>query len=319
LIKMMADSDVAVVICAYSLDRWTVLESSVKSVVQQTCQPRQLIVVIDHNADLLDRARQFLPSSVKVVANSRTRGLSGARNTGVAHAEARFVAFLDDDAEADPEWLEQLMLGFDAPHVLGVGGFIELHQSSSDLIKPQHWLPPEFKWVVGCTYAGMPTAAGQIRNLIGANMCLRRDVLESLGGFSSGLGRTDNQADGCEETDFCIRALRRWLDGRFVYQPSAIVRHHVPADRLTWSYFCKRCYAEGRSKAELAHRVGAGAALSVERSYVARTLSRTLFVRVGRAVSRQELSALTQAAAIVIGVTAAFAGYVAGYAGQLAK
>jgi GT2 family glycosyltransferase len=298
--------DVAVIVCAFSLERWSALTACVESVLQQTCQPYQVIVVIDHNADLFECARRQFAGEVKVVENTGERGLSGARNSGLTHVNEQFVAFLDDDAVADPDWLEQLLLGFDTSNVLGVGGCIQPLWAGG---RPA-WFPAEFNWVVGCTYAGMPTSTGQIRNLIGASMCLRREVLVTLGGFSSNLGRTDRQPEGCEETDLCIRARRRWPEGRFVYQPRAIVSHLVPPSRVTWSYFRSRCYAEGCSKAKLGRRVGANAALRVERKYVAQTLSRALLRCVGRGLSRRDRPALTQGAAIVVGVAATAAGYI---------
>ena len=49
-------------------------------------------------------------------------------------------------------------------------------------------LPPEFDWVVGCSYVGLPVAAGPVRNLIGTDMSVRRHLMESVGGFREGFG-----------------------------------------------------------------------------------------------------------------------------------
>src|SRR5690242_12289718 len=108
-------SDVSVVICAYSDARWAALLAAVASVRQQTASPRELILVIDHNPNLLARARQALPE-VCVIENRAERGLSGARNTGLGLARADVVAFLDDDAVAAPDWLEQLLAGYADPN-----------------------------------------------------------------------------------------------------------------------------------------------------------------------------------------------------------
>ena len=89
-----------------------------------------------------------------VVPNSGRRGLSGGRNTGVSHAIGDVVAFLDDDARAQPDWLERLAAGYRSPSVVGVGGVATPVWPGQ---RPP-WLPPEFDWVVGCTFVGMPTA-----------------------------------------------------------------------------------------------------------------------------------------------------------------
>ena len=62
---------------------------------------------------LLRRAQISLPDDVEVMANEERQGLSGARNTGLKQPEGAVVAFLDDDAEADPGWLEELLKPYD--------------------------------------------------------------------------------------------------------------------------------------------------------------------------------------------------------------
>src|SRR5437660_7446995 len=116
--------DISVIICAYTEDRWGDLVAAVESVQLQTLQPREIIVVVDHNPGLLKRAQEHL-LDVVVVENSRTRGLSGARNSGIAVAKGNIIAFLDDDAIAEPNWLEHLVVYYDDARIAGVGGKIE--------------------------------------------------------------------------------------------------------------------------------------------------------------------------------------------------
>src|SRR5712691_10586334 len=138
---------ISVIICAYTEDRWNDLVAAVGSVQRQTLPPDEIIVVIDHNPSLLERAREHL-ASVVVVENTEARGLSGARNSGIAVAQSRIVAFLDDDAIATPDWLMLLSEGFIDPQVLGTGGPV----TPLWLERVPAWLPEEFYWVVGCTY-----------------------------------------------------------------------------------------------------------------------------------------------------------------------
>src|SRR5262245_11775286 len=103
--------DVSVVICAYTEKRWDDLVAAVASVQQQSLSPRETIVVIDHNPALLDRVRAHMPDVI-AAENTETRGLSGARNSGIAASRSSIIAFLDDDAIAMPDWLEQLIAGY---------------------------------------------------------------------------------------------------------------------------------------------------------------------------------------------------------------
>jgi hypothetical protein len=77
---------------------------------------------------------------------------------------------------------------------------------------------------------------------------------------------------GCEETELSIRVGAQYGDGFILHQPAAVVDHHVEPDRTSLSYFLRRCWSEGLSKAvvsRVAHRSGS---LSTERSYITQTI-----------------------------------------------
>lgn len=299
--------DVSVVICAYSEARWHNLVEAVGSVQGQSMPPREIIVAVDHNDALLARVRAAL-AGVLAVPNREARGLSGARNSGMGAASGALIAFLDDDAIAAPDWLERLSAPCAAPLAMGAGGAVlPLWQSG----RPW-WFPEEFDWVVGCSYRGLTPRAAPVRNPIGANMCLQREVCEAAGGFRSGIGRVGANPVGCEETELCIRARQRWPDRRFLYEPLALVHHCVPGSRARWSYFRARCYAEGISKARVARLVGAADGLAAERTYVLRALPRGVGRGIVDALLHRDPSGLGRAGAIVAGLAITAAGYIAG-------
>ena len=297
---------VSVVICAYTERRGDQLLAAVESVRRQRRQAQEVMLVIDHNERLLARARARM-AGVTVVANQGARGLSGARNTGVQLSRGDVVAFLDDDATADPDWLEMLLDAIAEPDVIGVGGLARAVWEGGS----PAWFPPEFLWVVGGSYEGLPRERKEIRNPIGANMAFRRDAFEAVGGFVDGIGRIGAIPLGCEETEFAIRVRQRMPGSRVLHVPEAAVDHHVSRDRGTWRYFVSRCWAEGSSKAAVARLVGSDAGLSSERSYVARTLP--LGVASGvRAGLRGDWGGLGRAAAIVVGLLVTTAAYLVG-------
>jgi glycosyltransferase involved in cell wall biosynthesis len=298
---------VSVVICAYTEARWDDLLAAIVSVDDQRGRtPLEIVVVIDHNAALLDRvAAAHL--DVVLTENVYARGLSGARNSGVKLAQGDIVAFLDDDAIADPGWLEALVATYDDPTVAGAGGAIRPLWATG---RPAWW-PEEFDWVVGCTYRGMPIRRAVVRNVIGCNMSFRRELLGTIGGFSDGIGRIGTRPLGAEETELSIRLSRRWPDRSIVYEPAAAVDHRVPAGRATFRYFRSRCYAEGLSKAAVSKLVGSSRALATERSYAVRTLGGGVLTALGHWV-RGDGAALGRALAIVAGLTITTAGYVVG-------
>src|SRR4051794_26128652 len=120
----MTAQDISVVICAHTEERWEQLVCAVESLESQTVAPHEILVVIDHNLELAQRVYRRLPN-VRVIENEQQRGISGARNSGIAVASGAIIAFLDDDAIAAPDWLEQLLEGYATPNILGVGGAIE--------------------------------------------------------------------------------------------------------------------------------------------------------------------------------------------------
>lgn len=289
----------SVVICAYTGERWNDLVDAVKSVQAQTLSPLEIIIVIDHNPELFARVRHEIPD-VRVVENHEPRGLGGARNSGVAAARGDVVAFLDDDAEAVPEWLQECATQYEDPKVLGVGGAIQPRWMGAQ----PGWFPEEFNWVVGCSYKGMPTTTTPVRNVHGCNMSFRREVFDAVGTFRLGYG--------CDETEFCIRLHKQRPDGIILYAPQARVYHRVPASRASWRYLWSRCFFEGRSKAVVAWIAGTEQGLAAERAHVLYTLPRGILSNVAASVRYCNLDGIGRAVAIVTGLICTTAGYIDG-------
>jgi GT2 family glycosyltransferase len=297
----------SLVVCAYTEERWPQICKALGSIAVQTVPPWQVIVVVDHNPALHKRLEEKYPD-VDVIANRFERGLSGGRNTGILRAHGDIVVFLDDDARAEPDWLEILLASYDDESVLGVGGLVRADWGSA--YKPS-WMPDEFLWVVGCSYEGLPDVKAEVRNPVGANMSFRRSAFERAGLFDSSVGRNTavSRPLGCEETEFSIRLLRISPNGRIIHEPKAVVHHHVDRVRSTWRYFLHRCYAEGYSKELVARLSGMSAALSSERRYVAKTIRRAAQRELVMLFRRGRRDAAGRIAALILGVSSASAGY----------
>jgi glycosyltransferase involved in cell wall biosynthesis len=259
--------------------------------------PHEIIVVSDNNPTLAARLRTQFPD-ITVAENDGTRGISTARNIGVALASGHIVTFIDDDAIADKDWLSQLARCYEDQRVLGVGGYV-LPKWTSE--RPR-WFPEEFDWVVGCSYLGLPQKASPVRNFIGCNMSFRREVFSVVEGFNDELGRVAAHPVGCEETDLCIRIGSYWPDSILLYEPQAVVRQVVPSSRENWRYFLSRCFFEGRSKAHLAQLVGSRAGLSAERSYMLRTLPSGIVLGLYDTVMHRDWYGTARAGTILVGL-----------------
>ena len=167
----------SVIIPAYTTDRWNLLSDAVVSVQRQTYPPIELILCIDRNPELLQQCQSRWGSGVStsgfpifVIANrfdqpegdaahlkahgsKRRFGAGWARNSGAEKARGDVLVFLDDDARADPDWLEFLLSPYLDPRTAAVGG-APLPEYETG--RPR-WFPANFDWVFGCAYDGMPT------------------------------------------------------------------------------------------------------------------------------------------------------------------
>ncbi len=307
----MSDRAFSVVICVYTEDRWEDILAAVDSVRHQSLPPLETLLVVDHNAALLERlGKEYKEETeVRVLANAGPRGLSAGRNTGIAVARGEFVAFLDDDAVAERDWLRYFAEGYDDARVMAVGGRTMPAWASG---RRPVWFPEEFDWVVGCTYRGLPGGKVRVRNVLGGNASFRRSAFDASGGFATGIGRDgDKRPLGCEETELCIRLSTALPEAVLLIDDRAVIHHKVPSAREQFGYFRTRAYAEGLSKALVARSVGAGKGLESERRYTTRVLPAGV-ARGLRDAARGRRGGAGRAGAIVAGVAAAAGGYVVG-------
>ena len=114
---------VSVVIACHTEDRWDQILSAVESARDQQPSPDAVAVSVDHSPDLYQRLVKELPG-VTIVENRLSKGASGTRNTGASETRTPFIAFLDDDARARPDWLRHLVNPFEDQVVVGTGGFV---------------------------------------------------------------------------------------------------------------------------------------------------------------------------------------------------
>jgi GT2 family glycosyltransferase len=288
---------VSVVIPCHSEKRWTYLVKAVESARAQHLGPAEIVVVVDHNPALYNRIRRELPG-ITVLENRYAKGVSGNRNTGAFHTRTELIAFLDDDAIADRNWLQRLVAPFADPGVVGTGGGINPNWLRG--ARPTWW-PDEFLWAVGGSYTGMPTSTAPIRNVWSASMVVRRERFLAVGGFRTGFGKDGNRSRP-EDTELCIRMGAD--GGRWMYVPDAVIDHAVPPGNDNMRYFLRRCYAEGRGKVQMAG-LNDGDSLGSERDYLRRTLPRAVVRELYDAGRGRGVRHALRAGAVFVGVAAA--------------
>ena len=186
---------------------------------RQTVQPERVIVV-DASPDELTRAVVSQYPHVEYRRNDMGAGtLAASRAIGVQGVTQDVIAFIDDDAYAEPEWLEQLLAAYDVPGVGAVGGRARNGQPGEEtegLDRIGRFLR---NGRLTGNFAADPGRIVLADHMLGANMSVRTDVLRSVGGIH------DYYPGTCLREDADI-ALRVRLSGhRVVYAPAAVVRH----------------------------------------------------------------------------------------------
>jgi glycosyltransferase involved in cell wall biosynthesis len=296
-------TNVSVVISTHSRERSSSVLECIESLRKQTLKTTEIVLVVESN----DLARYYRSNihDIEIVLTAK-RGLSNARNAGVMKASGDIVAFIDDDAVADQEWLERLVKNYEDTDVLSVGGLV---RPVWECGRPS-WFPEELDWVVGCSYKGLPEHRSYIRNLLGCNMSFRKYVFEEAGYFAGYLGRLGKKLLDAEEMEFSIRVLRRIPWSKFVYDPSAVVYHKVTRDRKTVGYLTRRAFYQGLSKGLIeASESRSSRALSIERRYLRYLLGERVIVRLKQAHQKGNLS---QIVILFLSISLVLTGYLSG-------
>lgn len=299
--QVAVDPRVSVVIPCHSMLRWPRLVQAVASVQRQSPRPAEIVVAVDYNDSLYDRAHQELVG-VTVLANRFAAGVSGNRNTGIFHTTTPIVALLDDDARARPGWLAALLAPFDDPTVIGTGGAAVADWED----RRPDWFPDELLWTVGGSFVDAPTGPAPMRNVWSLTMAIRREPFVAVDGFQTEFTKVNGRSRP-EDTDLCLR-MTRATGGRWIYTPAAVVDHLVPRNRATIRYLWTRCYDEGRGKVSMGRRHSGLVDFSPEWTYLRRTLPRAIGRGLVQTLRGEGLAGAARAASVLSAFAAAAIG-----------
>jgi len=228
--------------------RPNLLLRSLKSLQEQTLQDFEILVV-DNAADLaVEHLVQEFNHSARVPAQyipEPELGLHNARHAGSRAARGEVLVFTDDDATFDPKWLEAYCSAFTAyPEMVAAGGPVRPIWDSP----PPEWLlnfKSESKKfpILSLMEPYQDFVLSPHGEFYGVNMAIRRDLLFELGGFNPESFGDIWLGDGESGLN-----KKLWNQGMLVgYIPDAIVYHHIPPQRMTSRYFCRRMANEGAS------------------------------------------------------------------------
>jgi glycosyltransferase involved in cell wall biosynthesis len=232
---------IAATICTYN--RYDVLAKAVESVRRQTLAKDQYKILIIDNSPNYETAKQmqseYHDPPFLIYHIERIPGLSNARNVAAKLCETEFIAYLDDDAIASPQWLEKIVEGFDqfGKDAAVLGGRVD---PMWEIERPS-WLDETL-----LSYVSVVNWGGEIRVakpdewFAGANISFRtQDVLEN-GGFDVSLGRIGGGSALMSNEEIHLLDQIKSKGKLTIYAPEAKVDHLVEKKRLNQAWFRKR-------------------------------------------------------------------------------
>ena len=228
-------------ICTYQ--RYDLLPGAIDSALAQSLPAGTFeVIVVDNSPDAARSAREaaaFAQHPNLVWLHEPRPGLSTARNVAARRAAAPLIAYLDDDARADPGWLENIAACFDQ--------FGDAVQVVGGRIRPW-WGAPRPAWLADEMLGSLTVVdLGPERRLLregewvaGANIAFRLDALRAAGGFDTSLGRSGGGASLLSAEETALTDRIKALGGLVAYDPAAAVEHWIDPERLTQRWFRRR-------------------------------------------------------------------------------
>ncbi len=225
---------ISVIICTY--DKSRLLEAALQSLADQNIDKSSFeVIVVDNNSK--DKTKEVVLSSqnkldVKYVFE-KNQGLSYARNRGILESKTDFVAFLDDDAKADEDWVEEAnkIIEEENPSIFG-GPIYPFYDSTK---------PVWFKNGYGSFFiCDKKRYLSDKEFLCGSNIFFRKEIFDKIGYFDVALGMKGDQILLGEEVKIQNQAKRKNV--KIYHDNDLIVYHLIPNYKMSLKYIIKRHY-----------------------------------------------------------------------------
>ena len=236
---------VSVVISTYSPKKPETLFKLLESLYGQSYGDLEVLVAVDVNKALSEQIagvmrEKYGDRPMRTIFNEENKGLSCSRNAGVLNATGEVIAFIDDDAIPDKDWISRIVETFNKyPEAAAVVGDTLPGWERGDLA----WFPKELYWIISCSYTMTPTSEQEVERGFGVNMAFKKDALIDAGMFSPDFGISGKRWLGGDEIVMFMNIRRRGK--KIIFNPRVIVHHDVYANRTAYRNVVKRAYNQG--------------------------------------------------------------------------
>jgi glycosyltransferase involved in cell wall biosynthesis len=231
----MLTPELSIVVCTYNRQKF--IYNCLQCLSLQTLDAGSFeVILVDNNSTdkSAEIIKQFIAAHPQLPFRyvfESNKGLSFARNRGIAEAKAGIITFIDDDAEATPVFAKTVLSFMQAhPEASGAGGRILPKYSEKG--EPE-WMSKYLIGYVGKTDHGEPVRMfeGAMKYPVGCNMTYRKEILLKAGGFNNKLTfRSDDK-----QIYYAVKPL----NDKIYFLPQALVYHNIDAERLEFKSFKK--------------------------------------------------------------------------------
>ncbi len=229
---------VSIVICTYNRENY--LKNVLESLINQNVDKSLFeVLVVDNNSkdntrEVVNSFYDFLPIRYTF---EKQQGLVYARNQGIKEAKGEFIAFVDDDAVVDKNYLKYVLKDLEKNknwEIFG-GKIIPLYNHN----KPE-WYKDKYE---GLDLGSVPRLLSEREFLYGSNIIIKRDIFECVGNFSITLGERARKFNKGDETEWQIRAKKQ--NKHIFYDPKLIIYHLSSPQKTTIRYLIKQAQVSG--------------------------------------------------------------------------
>lgn len=248
-------SFLSIIVCTFNREKY--IGRCLEHLVNQNADTSTFeVIVINNNST--DSSAQICSEIVSQHAHfhyflEKNQGLSYSRNRGIKESKGDILAFLDDDAFAQKDYVSNTIKFFkNHSEVQAIGGKIKpLYEGT-----PPKWMT-SYLWplVAAQDLGDRPKPFSGRKFPIGANMAFQKSIFERYGTFNLNLGRTGTKLEGGEEKDFFLRLKKDRIS--VFYVPNVEVNHIIPEKRVTKEYIKELAIGVGTSERKRIKEAGA--------------------------------------------------------------
>lgn len=237
----MNDPFVSIVVAARNAEK--TIEKCLNSILNMDYTNFELIVVDDGSTDKTSQILKELMPKGTVMTNSRCFGPAQSRNIAAQRAKGECIVFTDADCQVKKSWIRELLIGFNAPGIVSVGGSQEVPEDETDFGRRVARFMKKTGFLSDYMRAH-DKGIIPVNHNASCNVIYKKNIFLKEGGFQEGLWPGEDV-----ELDHRLRKKGYGL----VFNPRAIVYHYRPSGLRP---FCKMMYRYGGAQGFLVRNHG---------------------------------------------------------------